>query len=457
MDSSIREGVARCARVVALGIALVLPFGCEHAGNGGGGGDDAPRSFYLGFTPWPYRSDADFSEVFYTYDLIQDHGDIVAHHFQQGIPYPEAYAMRTDPDATGLPGYDAGGDNSLVFGEIDLRAGQTDEVSRVYLAVDSLDTSRSDLIGYYGVDYDGDESTEQQQRPDNSGDPAAITGYENTIDWSSLTFADQEIADAFVSYARAMIDTLTDAGLSVAYFNYASEVSDLLLNDPAEYSDFLIFASRVYGQLKSVYPSLPLMVSVALKHPAGAEASTIISGAGTLMNYVDVLGISVYPYAFFDPAVSDNSGERTNGLTDLPSDWATQIGELAGTKPVAFTETGWIAEDLSIAGYGLTRYSSETNQLAFVEKLFAEANALDAEFIVWFALVDYSYYWTNTLAEDEISAIWRDTGLLDYDGTTDLNEGFDFAAIAATPIGEAGLSARSALTLWDDWLSRPRE
>ena len=426
-------------------------LGCEPPTRYGGSGGPGSRSFYMGFTPWPYRADLsepeDYTEVFYTYDLIQDYGDIVAHHFQQGIPYPEAYAMRSNPELSAISsnygGSESGATHSAV-GEVNLRAGQTDAVSRLYIAIDTTNSGREDLIGYYGLDYDGSGSTEQQARPDNGGTTPDIGGFANTIDWSSRTFADQEVTDAFVSYARAVIDEFESRGFDVAYFNYASEISDLLLVDAAEYADFLTFAERVYTALKAEYPSLPLMASVALKHPDSTKAQTIRSGIGNLTDYVDVLGNSVYPYAFFNPVTDDPAS--------LPADWASQITDLSGGKPVAFTETGWIAQDLSVPAYSLSRSSNEAEQNAFLDRLFEEANALDAEFLIWFSLVDYSHYWANALGSDNVSAIWRDTGILDYDGSTDLNLGFDFDAIEATPMASAGIYERDAAATWRSWL-----
>ena len=390
------------------------------------------RPFYLGFTPWPYRSDSDYMEIVYTYDLVQEYGDIVTHHFQQGIPYPEAYAMRSDPQATGLPGYDAGsGNHSLVYAEVDLRIGQTDAGGRVYLAIDCVDSLRKNLVGYYGDDWDSDGSTEQQPRP---------------APWDTASFSEQRVADAYVSYARAVIDAFSDAGLEVAYFNYASEISDLLLNDPDEFDDFLVFADRVHSQLEAAYPSLPLMISVAAKHPHSSETAEIRSRMDDLTDDIDVLGVSVYPYAFFQPAIEDPD--------DLPTDWLSAVADMAPNTPVAVTETGWIAEDLSIPAFPLQRSASEDRQAAYADTLLREAARLDAEFVVWFSLIDYSYFWDNTLGRDDLSAIWRDTGLLDYDGVTDLAAGTDLTSVS---IHAAGLSEREAAGVWGDWLALPHD
>lgn len=438
-------------------LILLISFSCSNTSESSNHQDSTPensRTFYMGFSPWPYRTEGDYAEVLYLYNLIQSHGDIVAHHYQQGVPWAEAYAMKDNPQLSSLP--------AEVTGEFDLRSGLTDTVQRIYLSVDSQNPARSGISGYFGTDYDGNGSTEQQPMPDNSSEFPDIDGYPNSVDWGSFDFSDPEIADAFISYSITLIDAYTAAGFEVAYYNYAAEVSELYFNDSLSYTAFYTFAQRVYDALKVEYPNLPLMISLALKHPDSQEsadmADSIVNdtdglGNGPMTEFFDVLGISVYPYAFFDPAVSDEPSEGDNALADLPADWARQISSMAGGKPVAFTETGWIAEDLSISAYPLLRYSSEANQARFVEALFAEASYLEAEFIIWFSLVDYSYFWEDPfgLNSDPLSAIWRDSGLYDYNGTTDIVIG-DLEGL--TP-SAAGLSPREGLEVWRQWLEYP--
>jgi hypothetical protein len=44
----------------------------------------------MGVTPWPYDFTAAAQQ--YTYETIGAHTDLVAHHFDEGIPWPEALA-----------------------------------------------------------------------------------------------------------------------------------------------------------------------------------------------------------------------------------------------------------------------------------------------------------------------------------------------------------------------------
>jgi hypothetical protein len=101
------------------------------SGSKGNSADSNPpsrstRSFYMGFTPWPY--DAIVSATTDTYARIQDNGDIVSHHLMSGIPWEASY--RGAP----LPGG--------VEDDLAARTSQTRSEKAVYLSIDSLTASR---------------------------------------------------------------------------------------------------------------------------------------------------------------------------------------------------------------------------------------------------------------------------------------------------------------------------
>jgi exo-beta-1,3-glucanase (GH17 family) len=169
------------------------------------------------------------------------------------------------------------------------------------------------------------------------------------------------------------------------------------------------------------------MASVALKSPGSPAAATISAELPRLIQHVDVVGVSVYPYIFFEHA---GRGDPSN----LPSDWLSQVSQLAGGKPVAIAETGWAAETLTIPTFGVDIPSDPANQDAYLDKLFAAANSLNARFIVWFALADYDALWNGVLQQDPVARIWRDTGLYDEN-----------------------LNPRPSLDTWMEQLARPLE
>lgn len=379
----------RYQTIVFMLLGLSLLVGCGSSGNSDNNDDDddiveLSRSFYLGFTPWPYEATQEAIDT--VYDTIQQNGDIVAHHLMDGIPWQES--LVGDPFPADLENEVAG------------RIAETDSDQQVYLAVDSLNTNRDNLALNWG---------------EAGGEPLPAP-------WNTRTFADSEVVEAYVNFALAMI-----ARFEPDYFNYGTEVSELLLNDQDKFAQFVVFAEGVYTAIKAEYPSLPLMVSVALKSPDSADAEILATNLNQLSDYVDMVGISVYPYAFFDHG---DKGDPAN----LSIDWLAQINSLIPGKPVAVTETGWIAENLEIETFGLSVQSDPSKQKVFLETLFAEAENLSASFVIWFTVADYDTLWNEDLGQNDLAKVWKDTGLLN-----------------------SSLQTRPAMGTWQDYLARPRD
>ncbi|MDA9951709.1 hypothetical protein N9D31_03935 [Oligoflexaceae bacterium] len=348
---------------------------------------DGKRPFYLAFTPW--LNEATLTAEDSVYDFIQTNGDMIAHHFQQGIPYD---------DALTFPNFDNYHQN--IKDEVINRLNKTSSDMPVYLAIDSLNGSRDALTDFWG---------------ENANTPRSAP-------WDSRRLSHPDVITAYVNFSLEMI-----ARFNPVYFNYAPEVSDLIINNVSEFDEFKDFAAAVYTQIKSAYPDLKMIVSVALKTPGSSDMNAIQSRLGEILEYVDTVGISTYGYAFYDHAVKGNPDH-------LPDDWLTQILEIAPEKSYAIVETGWIAEDLAIPVYGLDVQSSEILQNNYVKKMFTDAKEISAEAIIWFASHDYDVLWSDTLGQDDLSKVWKDTGFVDQD----LNE-------------------RLALDTWQDWLSIARE
>ncbi len=377
-------------RILVLAV-LVFFWGCD---SGGSGTSEDKRSFYMGFTPWPYA--ATIEAISDVYGFINFEGDLVAHHFQQGLPYTESNILNID-------GYSA----ANIRSEIDGRISSTDSGKVIYLAIDSLNASRNGLIDQW----DGSGSNRPRTAP-----------------WDSRNFDSTEVITAYVEFSIAVIERFRNSyGRLPEYFNYGTEVSELMINSSADFTKFIFFAQNVYAALKAQYPSVKFMVSLALKDPGSSAMSTVAAGFDQIKNYVDVVGISVYPYAFFTHVEKGNPD-------NLPSDWISQIKTIAPGKPYAVTETGWIAENLSIPAYSLNVTSDGAAQARFAEKLFEECNELGAEFIVWFTSYDYDTLWTDTLGSDSLSKIWKDTGFI--------SETFD---------------ERPGLATWRAWMSFARK
>jgi hypothetical protein len=344
-----------------IGILLcsIIMYGC------GGSSDSGSRSFYMGFTPWPYA--ATIPAVDNVYTFINREGDLVAHHFQQGIPF-------TAIDIADFSTYHAN-----VQAEINSRTSKTASGKVIYLAIDSLNGARNDLTDLWAVDGN-----------------MTRTG----TAWEGLGFNNASVQAAYVDFSKVVIEKFrTQYGKVPEYFNYGTEISELMLNEPLKYNtEYVPFAHYVYDELKVAYPSMKLMVSIALKEPGSAQMNTVTTEFADIRDYVDVVGISTYGYAFYDHA--DKGNPDTN---------------------------------LSVPFYSLDVNGSEAYQKRYLQKLFSECNSLDAEFIVWFTSYDYDTLWTVTLGSDPLSHIWKDTGLVDD-----------------------GLVERPALSEWRSWLDRSR-
>jgi hypothetical protein len=364
-------------------VLFCLPLLLTACGGDGGGVNPTGRAFAMGFTPWPY--DATTTAVDDTYAKINANGDIIAHHIDSGIPWQEAL------DGTPYP--------TAVEDELNSRLNKTAAGKPVYLALSPLNGARNALAGYWN----------------NSG-----TGQPLTAPWSTLDFDSADVQNAYINFATDLINRFNPD-----YFNFGIEASELALNNPTRFAKFVTFASVVSSALKTSFPSLKLMISVALKSPGSAEAATINADLPALVQYVDVVGASVYPYIFFQHA---NKGDPAN----LPSNWLSQLQDIAGSKPIAVAETGWIAERLLIPSYSVDVPATPANQDAYVQALFTQAQTLNAKFVIWFAIVDYDALWSGALGSDPLAQIWRDTGL--YDGN---------------------VVARPALATWQQQLAHP--
>lgn len=335
------------------------------------GNSTTTRSFYMGFTPWPYAATTE--AVNNVYNFINTEGDIIAHHFQQGIPYTAANTL----DYTTY--------HENIRNEIEGRISATQSGKTIYLAIDSLNAARNDLPDLW-------ESSSNMPRH---------------APWDTRTFSSAEFITAYTEFSLAMIYKFKNSyGSLPVYFNYGTEISELMLNDPAKYNEYVTFAKTVYTTLKNSYPDIKLMVSIALKSPGSTEMASVKEGFARIAEYTDVVGISTYGYAFYSHADRGNPA-------NLPEEWLSQISQIAPGKPCGITETGWIAEDLSVPAYSLSVHSSPEYQTEYLKKLFTGAEELSAEMIIWFTAYDYDILWTDTLGQDSLSMLWKDTGLAD--------------------------------------------
>lgn len=363
-------------------VPVILFVACS-SNNDATDDNNAPesRSFKMGFTPWLYAATLDAQAL--TYNRLANYGDMVKHHLQGGIPWEEAfnnteYSNHLEVNISG-------------------RLSNTASNLSVFLAIDSLNTARDGRALYWG---DG----ENQPLPEV---------------WVTRSWQSIEVITAYTNFATDMIQRFQPD-----YFEYGTEVSELILNDPAAYNDYLVFAEQVYTTLKSRFPSLKLVTSVALKSPSSLAMTQIAADYPALLPYTDVVGISTYPYVFYD---HNDRGNPDN----LPANWLSQIVSIIGDKPLAISETGWIGESLTIEEFQYAETSNPSFQNRFCEILMTEAETLNAEFVIWWTVADFDTLWNAELAQSPLAKIWKDIGLFDENQ-----------------------QARPALSTWQTWLNR---
>ncbi len=358
------------------------------------------RSFLLGFTVWPY--DLTLDAIDDTYQRIERDADLYTHHLMGGIPWDDALVngsysanIETDICSRLQRTYPNDGVQPDALGRC--YAPDRQDRKAIYLAIDNLTTSRDALVGYWGA---------------SEGEPLSAHA-----PWDQRDFDHPDVIDAYAHFASEMI-TRFKPGL----FNLGTEASELLLHDPERFARYVVFVERVVAKLKASHPGLPLMVSVALKAPDSPEAATMEAGFGALVQHVDVLGISVYPYVFFEPRSADPAL--------LPVNWLSQVDAYRQGRPLAVTETAWIAQDLDVPDFFLSVPSNAAFQSQFVSALFEECERLSCVMINWFTIVDYDALWEK-IGFSALAAIWRDTGLFDET-----------------------LQPRPSLDIWREWRQR---
>lgn len=349
-------------------IALpALLFALSEAGNagraeGGGPQDRKSRPFDMGVGLIPH----DMSEegIQGLTKFVQDNADLVAHKVDGGVPWAEALAQK---------GYDPEFEKNL--------EGKANFVAKkVFLALTPLDGEKAGLAGSRGL-------------KENQPDPFA-----------NREFDDPQVVRAYVNYCRDLIRRLKPH-----YFAYALEVNQLAGKNPNKWKKFLTLAREVYVTLKKENRELPIFVTFSVEAYYDGE-SNHRKAIKDVMAFSDLVGLATIPFYFHaNPA-------------KIPKDYFSRITGLAKEKPVAFVETGFLAQDLILPGLG-ERYGKVAWQDDYLKLVFEESLRLNGKFIVWMVARDPDALWERFAkggGEMEGAAamfkLFRDTGLLDGEG-----------------------------------------
>lgn len=370
----------RYALNILLSLIGLLFSGCSQSTE-----PQETRSFYLGVTPWP----ADFTtqEVDAAYGFIRDHCDMVSHHFDEGIPYEEAYTNANWPAA--------------LLTDIQTRKSKTPVGKKILLSSSVLALNRREKAPYSKY--------------------ATAVAPVTKNQWQALPFNDPKVVTAYVNFMKLLIDTFQPS-----FINYAveSNVESWNVTDFAQYKEFV---GKVYQQLKTAYPSVPVMLSLMVN-----ETPSSLNFASQLIPYTDYVALSAYPYT----NVSSSAGGNTDPAL-FPTNYFTRFINLAPAKPVCFAETGYLAEPLSIPAFNLTKQGNAAWQQAYLQTICTLINDRKGKFIVWFCAKDYDAGISRLKAVgayQDLFALWTNIGLIDQNN-----------------------QQRPAYTTWLDWINKKVE
>lgn len=353
-------------KTICFVIAVLLLFaGCDSRTGDSAPGKYTSRSFYMGFTPFPYASTPEATN--YTYKMIGENADSILFHLDEGIPWNEMYEKKKF--------------NSKAERELTSKLSSVLEKLKVVMAVTPLDGERKGIAGYWG---------------ENGTEP--LSG-----NFKGKTFDDPVVIQTYIDYCREVIKKMNPA-----YFIYGIEVNLLGKNNPKEWQAFTELCKQTYSSLKKEFPELPVMFSIQLRDFYENEDNDR-KNLAKIIPYTDYIAVSCYPFAF-----SGDSPPNT-----IPDDYFSKIRSLAPQKPFAIAETGYMAENLKIKSSNISLKSNEEYQNQYVEILLNAAQEQNAEFVFWFVPRDYDALWAMLEKQGvpEWFKFWKDTGLEAGDGT----------------------------------------
>lgn len=329
--------------------------------------DPKTRSFYMGFTPFPYEMS--LNAVNETYARIEMEADIINHHFDNGVPWEQA--LNEQPF------------HQAIIDDWNYRKSKTSINHKVYVSVTPLNALRTGL--------------------------ASVRGAEENMPllapWDTYPFNHVNVRTAYFNYCKRLIDFFKPD-----YFNMAIEANLLYVNSPDKWSTYLQLHQYVFAQLKLTYPDLPIFSSVSIAYllPGYIEGNDFVQqrlAALQVLDYSDMYGISFYPYL---------SSYLGNPYPETTFDAIFPLSQ----KPIAITETGYPAQTFTLdVGSGpVTIESDPVKQKKYFEDLLAACERYHARFVINFTIRDYDQLWVQSGSPTGLGIMWRDTGFYDENG-----------------------------------------
>lgn len=207
-------------------------------------------------------------------------------------------------------------------------------------------------------------------------------------EWAGYGFGRADLQTAFIAYVQWVA-----ANYKPDYLALASEVNMYAERNGHDYQALVALYGKAYDAVKAVSPDTLVFPTFQYEDLLG-----VLPGEGHLPAWqlvgqfdakMDLLAITTYPNFAF------------KSVDDIPADYYAQLRQHT-TKPIVFAEAGFSSEPADGAS------GSESEQAAFLRRLFAEADALSARFLVWYFAADPHY--------EMPSPAFQHIGLLREDG-----------------------------------------
>jgi arabinogalactan endo-1,4-beta-galactosidase len=238
--------------------------------------------------------------------------------------------------------------------------------------------------------------------------------------WKDKSFDDPEVVKAYLNWCRFLLKTYRPK-----YFNYGIEVNyGFSGTNDERYIAYKKLLEAVYPKLKLEFPSVKILLEI-VNTSFETNKENVIEMGRELIRYSDIIGISTYPYVVY------------SNLDDIPENWLSELADLDRRKPIAITETGYIAETLNLSKLELISPGSPEIQMRYTQKLLSALNDFDTEFVIWWEVRDTDQTlndYANAGVDLAAVSIWKDIGFYDSMG-----------------------KARPALKVWDLWLKLPKD
>lgn len=315
------------------------------------------KNFKMGFSTWIYAPNLTAANN--TYQFISDYSDIYTEHIDNNIPWDAWINDKTLP--------------TEFTDDINNRVNRRIQSNSLLLSISLLNIDRSDLA----EDFNG-----------------SIPLYEK--------LNDKIIEDAYFKHVDYLVQQLQPDYLVIAI-----EVNELRIKSESRWEEYKLLIHEVIARIRNKYSSLQISESITLHNlfqPEVDNPKEYINEMVTYANKMEFVAISYYP--FF-------KGQHTKTEFQIAFDFLHR--EIK--KPIAFSETGHIAENLGVPSFNFFAEGSVCEQNAYMETLLKNAQDNNYKFVIWWTHRDFDELW-ETFPEElkDLGKLWRDTGLLDENG-----------------------------------------